>query len=248
MSLCLSVVLCLRVRVKVPAPPLHCLRVTFLACQRPQSSLCDPPDSLWPWHNLLPGRWPGQVPGNPPVANYATLCNTVSTQYNIALSEKRSPKPPSLRGHQLDQSKEGRLDILGADINPSLLIHFHLLVKSGTLCLKKCGFTIYVQTPLSLPEGPSVLEGELGYFEGRQPSPTLPSSTFTRTHCLLFSCAGLLSVHIFLRYIFTELFIQRYILNSFPLSSHANTNANANAGNTACQITFMIVIPHFQFF
>ena len=135
------------------------------------------------------------------MANYATLCNTVSTQYNIALSEKRSPKPPSLRGHQLDQSKGGRLDILGADINPSLLIHFHLLVKSGTLCLKKCGFTIYVQTPLSLPEGPSVLEGELGYFEGRQPSPTLPSSTFTRTHCLLLCrtsfCSYFLKVHIY---------------------------------------------------
>ena len=59
----------------------------------------------------------------------------------------------------------------------------------------------FVQTPLSLPEGPSVLEGELGYFEGRQPSPTLPSSTFTQTHCLLLCrtsfCSHFLKVHIY---------------------------------------------------
>ena len=127
--------------------------------------------------------------GKPPVANYATLCNTVSTQYNIALSEKRSPKPPSLRGHQLDQSKGGRLDILGADINPSLLIHFHLLVKSGTLCLKKCGFCTNAPLP---PWGAISIRRGAGIFWGQA---TISNPSLNHFHPLLLSY--FLKVHIY---------------------------------------------------
>ena len=68
-------------------------------------------------------------------------------QYNTTLLEKRTPTPPSPRGHQLDQSEKRGAGIFWGQ--PTLLYSSTftrdscLLVKSGKLCLKKRGFTMY---------------------------------------------------------------------------------------------------------